>query len=145
MLSSLTAVVISSTIAQPLINFGPVVVRLLSAEAEQQLAGRFLAAALIARLPIFLFAPVQAVLMPALVQAVLLDDRAAFVNSIRKVFLPAIGLGVLGVLGCAVVGPQLLRLALGPAFELPAGTSSSSPSGRECSSARSFCSLQPSP
>lgn len=118
MVASITAVVVSSTISQLLVNFGPVVVRLLSDDAEQALAGRFLAAALLARVPIFLFAAVQAVLMPALVAAVVRGDRSAFTTSLRRVLVPTLGLALLGVLICLSIGPQLLDV-LGPDYRLP--------------------------
>ena len=117
--AAMGAVAISSVIAQSLVNLGPVVVRLLSEPSEQDLSGRFLAAALIARLPIFAFAAVQAVLMPHLVQAVMRRDRTGFVRSVRKVLFATFGLGMAGVLLCAVAGPQLLRILIGPDFELP--------------------------
>lgn len=116
---SLGAVIISSTIAQLLVNFGPVVVRLLSQPSEQALAGRFMAAALVARLPIFLFAAIQAVLIPRLVDAVVRGDHRGFVRSVRAVMVPTVALGLLGMLGCAALGPQILRLVLGPDFALP--------------------------
>lgn len=116
---AMAAVAISSVIAQSLVNLGPVVVRLLSDPADQELSGRFLAAALVARLPIFAFAAVQAVLMPHLVQAVVRRDAAGFTRSLRSVLLATSGLGLLGVLVCAAAGPQLLRLLIGPDFELP--------------------------
>ncbi|SES43220.1 Membrane protein involved in the export of O-antigen and teichoic acid [Pedococcus cremeus] len=116
---SMAAVGISSIIAQSLVNLGPVVVRVLSGPADQELSGRFLAAALVARLPIFAFAAVQAVLMPHLVEAVVRKDAAGFTHSLRRVLLATTGLGALGVLLCAAAGPQLLRVLLGPDFELP--------------------------
>jgi O-antigen/teichoic acid export membrane protein len=119
LMRSMLPIVVSSTIAQLLVNFGPVVVRLLSAPTQQALAGRFLAAALVARLPLFLFAAIQAVLIPSLVAIVLRRDRNAFTSTLWRVLAPTIGLGLAGVALCAAAGPQLLRLALGPDFELP--------------------------
>ncbi|WP_270886441.1 hypothetical protein [Pedococcus sp. 5OH_020] len=107
---SIAAVMVCTVVSQSLVNFGPVVVRLLSGPSQQALAGRFLAAALLARLPIFAFAAVQAVLVPHLVGAVVRGDRRAFVRSLTSVLLPTIGLGLLGVLVCATAGPLLLGL-----------------------------------
>ena len=119
LMKALTAVIISSVVAQSLVNFGPVVVRLLSEPSDQAVAGRFMAAALIARAPLLLFAAVQAVLIPHLVEAVVRRDRAGFTSSLRRVLLSTVCLALFGVAICAAAGPELLRSLIGPDFELP--------------------------
>jgi O-antigen/teichoic acid export membrane protein len=116
--TSIGAVMVCTVISQSLVNFGPVAVRLLSGPSEQALAGRLLAAALLARLPIFAFAAVQAVLVPHLVGAVVRGDRQAFARSLNRVLVPTIALGGLGVLVCATVGPFVLGV-LGPDYQVP--------------------------
>lgn len=117
-LAYLGAMVVASTISMSLVNFGPVVVNVLTPKGVTSDAGSFLAAALIARTPIFLFAAVQAVLIPRLVRAVVERDHAAFGATVRRVLVPTAGLGALGVLGCLAVGPEVLHLMSGPQFHL---------------------------
>jgi O-antigen/teichoic acid export membrane protein len=117
-LAYLGAMIVASTISMSLVNFGPVAVTVLTPEGASSDAGSFLAAALIARTPIFLFAAVQAVLIPRLVRAVVERDHRAFRATVRRVMGPTAGLGLLGVLGCLAVGPEALRLMSGPQFHL---------------------------
>lgn len=114
----LGAMIVASTISMSLVNFGPVAVTVLTPEGASSDAGSFLAAALIARTPIFLFAAVQAVLIPRLVRAVVERDHDAFRATVRRVIGPTAGLGLLGVLGCLAVGPEALRIMSGPDFHL---------------------------
>jgi len=114
----LGAMMVASTISMSLVNFGPVAVNVLTPEGVSSDAGSFLAAALIARTPIFLFAAVQAVLIPRLVRAVVERDHATFRATVRRVMGPTAALGLLGVLGCLAVGPEALRIMSGPQFHL---------------------------
>jgi O-antigen/teichoic acid export membrane protein len=117
-LTMLFGMMIASTISMSLVNFGPVAVNALTPDGTVSNAGSFLAAALIARTPIFLFAAVQAVLIPKLVRAVVERDHAAFRATVRRVIVPTAGLGLLGILGCLVAGPEVLQLMSGPEFHL---------------------------
>lgn len=115
---SVSAIVVSSTVAQSLVNLGPVAVTWLSPPGRQDVAGSFLAAALVARMPVFAFAAVQAVLIPRLVRAVVRRQHAEFARSLRLVLGATLALAVLGVALSAAVGPQLLHLLAGPGYDL---------------------------
>jgi len=117
---SVGAVAVGAVAAQSLINLGPVAVTVLAGPGEKALAGSFLAAALIARMPIFAFAAVQAVLIPGLVRAVTEHRRTDFARSLALVLATTAALGALGVLACAVAGPALLHLLAGAEYDLPA-------------------------
>jgi len=84
-------------------------------------AGRLLAAFVIARVPLFFFQGVQAVLLPGLSGALAAGDRGVFRVRLRGV-LAATGAVVLaGVAGAAAFGPWLVRLAFGEGFALGRG------------------------
>ncbi|MDU0312715.1 hypothetical protein RKE38_03385 [Phycicoccus sp. M110.8] len=117
-LTTLIGMMIATTISMSLVNFGPVAVKALTPSGTTSNAGSYLAAALIARTPIFLFAAVQSVLIPQLVRAVVRRDHAAFRSTVRRVIVLTAGLGVLGILGCLALGPEVLRLMSGPSFHL---------------------------
>ncbi|HEX6468144.1 MAG TPA: hypothetical protein VF069_03540 [Streptosporangiaceae bacterium] len=102
--------------AQGVANAAIVALRLLAPRGDA--AGQFLAAFVIARIPLFLFQAVQAVLLPGLARALAEADAAGFRRELRRV-LGATGLvGAAGVLGAAAVGPEALRLAFGARFGL---------------------------
>lgn len=117
-LASLGALVVASAIAQSLVNFGPVAVRLLAGPDERGLAGSFLAAALVARAPTFAFAAVQAVLVPRLVEALTLGRTDLFRRLLLRILAATAALGAVAAAVCLAVGPQLLRILSGPAFRM---------------------------
>jgi O-antigen/teichoic acid export membrane protein len=81
-------------------------------------AGQFLAAFVIARIPLFLFQAVQAALLPGLARALAIDDAAGYRRELWRV-LGATGLvGAAGMAGAAAAGPEALRLAFGAGFGL---------------------------
>lgn len=84
-------------------------------------AGRFLAAFVIARVPLFLFQGVQAVLLPGLAGALAAGDHAAFRAKLRGVLAATGAVAASGVLGAAVAGPWLLGLLFGEGFALARG------------------------
>jgi O-antigen/teichoic acid export membrane protein len=83
--------------------------------------GSYLAAAFIARLPIFAFAAVQAVLIPRLTRSVVRGDSADFRRSLTRVLLVTLALGALATGGVALIGPWLLSVLAGPQYHLPVG------------------------
>ncbi|GAA3227804.1 hypothetical protein [Actinocorallia longicatena] len=102
--------------AQGVANAAMVALKLLSPHDDT--AGQFLAAFVIARVPLFLFQGVQAVLLPGLSAALATGDRTAFRAKLRGVLAATAAVGGAGVLGAALLGPWLLRLLFGPEFTL---------------------------
>ena len=116
---SLGPMVVSSMIVSSLINLGPVTINLLVPEDGLAVAGSFLAAAVVTRVPILAFSAVQAVLIPRLVRSVMAGDRQDFRKGLVLVLVPTAALGVLGMLAWVVVGPALLQLLAGDEYSLP--------------------------
>ena len=104
--------------AQVLVNGGPIAVALLAAPGEEEVAGQFLAALLIARIPLFFFQAVQGSLLPGLARRRASGDRSGFVGQVRSLLLAVALVGSVGVVGAAVAGPAVVRLAFGDAFAL---------------------------
>jgi O-antigen/teichoic acid export membrane protein len=107
--------------AQALANLAAPAVRVLSSPREVEAAGNFLSALTIARIPLLLFAAVQAALLPRLVRAREAGDRREFGHQLRVVLLATAAVGLAGVAGVALLGPWVLRLLFGPQFGLPRG------------------------
>lgn len=104
--------------AQLLVNGGPIAVAILAAPSEEAMAGRFLAALLVARIPLFFFQAVQSSLLPGLARLEALGDRPGFVGLVRRLVAAVSGLAVAAIVGCWLVGPPVVRLAFGAEFEL---------------------------
>lgn len=117
--ASVAPLMVASMISLTLVNFGPVAIRYVQDVPNPTHEGSYLAAAFIARLPIFAFAAVQAVLMPLLVRAVVKKDAANFRRSLAKVLVPTLGLGVAVTAMVAFAGPWLLRVLAGHQYHLP--------------------------
>ncbi|WP_204693519.1 hypothetical protein [Geodermatophilus bullaregiensis] len=112
---NLAWLVVASVVAQGLANAGPIVLQVIG-PADADLAGRFLAAFVVVRLPLFFTGALQASLLPRLVHAAERRDRSAFMHALGRV------LALVGVLGGAALlvllaaGPALVSLFFGPSY-----------------------------
>jgi O-antigen/teichoic acid export membrane protein len=108
----------ASLAAQALANLATVAVKLLADPGQTAAAGHFLAGFTIARLPLLVFAAVQAVLLPSLTRTLAKGAHGRFHRQLHRVLWLTAGLGVSGVIGALVLGPEVLRLLFGPEFDL---------------------------
>lgn len=113
------ALVAASATGQVLANVGPIAMAVLAADDQQALSGRFVYAVTIARIPLFLFAAVQAVFLPSLAALLARRDASGFARSMRRATLATAALGGVGVLGVWLLGTWLMDLVYG--FHLDAG------------------------
>ena len=104
--------------AQALVNGGPIAVAALARPGEEASAGRFLAALVIARIPLFFFQAVQGSLLPGLARRRAAGDRDGFVVQVRSLLSGVAALGAVGVAAAWVAGPTVVRLAFGDAYAL---------------------------
>ncbi len=108
-------------LAQGLANAGVLAVGVLAGPSEKVVAGQFLAGLVLARLPLFLFAAVQAVLLPGLAAhagAGRLDQVRA---GLRRICAVVLAVTAVSGLAAAVAGPPVLRAVFGAGFGLPRG------------------------
>lgn len=112
----MVALVAASLASQALANVGPVAAQLLRGPDETQAAADLVNALTVARIPLFVFAAVQAVFLPRLAALAASDDRAGFVQVLRLAGVATTAIGALGVAVMAMAGPQAVRLLFGPEF-----------------------------
>jgi O-antigen/teichoic acid export membrane protein len=105
-------------LAQLLVNGGPIAVVLLAAPGQEATASRFLAALLIARIPLFFFQAIQSSLLPGLARLEAVGDRVGFVGLVRRLVSLVAALGVVAVLGSWLAGPWAVRIGFGADFAL---------------------------
>jgi O-antigen/teichoic acid export membrane protein len=108
---------LGSLAAQLLLNGLPVLVSLVATDTERDAAGRFLAAFLLARVPLFVAVPLQTTLVPALT-AVFQGGRRALITALTRLAALVGGIGVLGVAVALTAGPWLVRLVFGAAYRI---------------------------
>jgi O-antigen/teichoic acid export membrane protein len=108
-------------LSQLLANLAPVIVSY-RLPGDPVLAAVFGTTFVLARIPLFLFAPVQAVLLPKLTRAATLGAHDELSHRLRQAVTLVAGLGLLGVLGCVLFGPWAAELLFNAAVRPTAGT-----------------------
>lgn len=117
----MTPLVLASITSQALANAGPVAAQLLKGPGEEAAAANLVNALTVARIPLFLFAAVQAVFLPRLARYVAHDERGGYVGALRTATLLTAVIGALGVAAAALVGPQVVQLLFGHDFAIGRG------------------------
>lgn len=119
---SVAPLLLGSLSAQLLLNGPPVLVPALAANpAEATLAGQFVAAFTLTRIPLFLVVPLQTALLPTLTAMLHAGEHLALRRVIARL---AAGVGVLGVVAVALgltAGPRLVVLIFGEQYALGGG------------------------
>lgn len=82
-------------------------------------AASFISLFVLARIPLFLFSPVQAFLLPSFTAAVERGEAARVRGQIRTVAVVAGAIGVFGAVGAALGGPWAARVFFNAPVELP--------------------------
>lgn len=102
----------ATLLAQVVANVTPVVVTARMAN-ETAMAAAFASGFVLARVPLFVFSPVQAVIVPAVAAAVATRDGAKVRRIVRAGGLAAAGLGLAGTVLIGLLGPWVLRTFFG--------------------------------
>lgn len=101
---------------QFVVNAAPVAANLLAGPGEQARAGVFISVLVLARVPLFLFAAVQASFLPGMAALAAAGDVAGFRHRLTAVTAGVAGLGAAGLLVIVAAGPPLVRLVYGADF-----------------------------
>jgi len=99
-------------LAQVLINAAVISVRLLS-PGSPAVVGALLAAAVMARVPLFVFTSLQTSLLPGLAGAIAAGDRAGFRRLLSRSCAVVVVLGIVGGLPATILGPWLIQVLFG--------------------------------
>lgn len=113
---AMVQLIIASVASQLLANAGALIVQLRATPAEATESGQFVAALVIARLPVFVFSAVQAVLLPGLASLAGKRDVAGFRRRLVLVTGATAAIGLVGTLVIGVWGDVLVPLFFGDAF-----------------------------
>jgi O-antigen/teichoic acid export membrane protein len=92
--------------------------QILSTPAEKDAVADFIVGLFLARIPILLFQAVQAALLPKLAHLAGSGEHDDFRNGLRKLVLVVVGIGVIGVLAAATIGPTAGEILFGDKFNL---------------------------
>jgi O-antigen/teichoic acid export membrane protein len=107
---SLGALLVSSVLAQGLLNAGVVAVQLLAHDGQDKLVSAFALTVVIARIPLFLFQAVQAALLPKLSALAAAGRFDEFRLGFRKLMTVVGGVGLAGTIAAWIIGPQVVNI-----------------------------------
>ncbi|TQS46774.1 lipopolysaccharide biosynthesis protein [Cryptosporangium phraense] len=99
-------------------NAAPVVVNALlpNDDAGAATAATFASAVVLARIPLFVFQGAQSLVLPSFAHAAAQSDPGALRRAVRPALLLVAAVGAVALLGSAVLGHWLGRIAFGPTF-----------------------------
>ncbi|MGH4023275.1 MAG: hypothetical protein ACRDRV_01680, partial [Pseudonocardiaceae bacterium] len=100
-------------------NIAPVVLTA-RLTADPHTAASFVSLFVLARVPLFVFAPLQAFLLPALTAATERGDIAGVRDRVRLAVVVVGGVGLIGAAGAALAGPWAARVFFDAPVDLPA-------------------------
>lgn len=108
----------ASLLAQVLVNGAPVVVKALASPDEAAVVGRFMAALIVARVPLFLFSAVQAAALPRFSRMVAAGRHGEFRAGLMRLVAVISAFAAVGSVAIALAGPTLLPALFGRDFTL---------------------------
>jgi len=111
--SALSLLLLGSVLAQLLSYSSFLAANILAEPGEKDLVGKFITGLFIARIPILLFQAVQAALLPKLAHLAGEGRHADFRVGMRKLVLIVLGLGIVGTIAAALIGPFVGELLFG--------------------------------
>jgi O-antigen/teichoic acid export membrane protein len=118
MSGALGLLLMGSVLSQSLINAGPILVKVLASASQQQVAGQFLAGLIVTRVPLFLFTAVQAALLPGLAGLASAGRHTELRARLRHITAMVAALGAVGSAAAFAIGPEVVRVFFGRAFNL---------------------------
>ncbi|WP_156077143.1 hypothetical protein [Saccharothrix sp. NRRL B-16314] len=114
---SLALLVMAGLLVQAVANVAPIVVTA-RLPGDAALALAFSSAFILVRVPLFVFSPVQALLLPGLTEAATRGDLGAVRSVLRRITVAVLVVGVVGAVGSALAGPWAVRVFFGAEAEL---------------------------
>ncbi|MEV0677132.1 hypothetical protein AB0I60_11470 [Actinosynnema sp. NPDC050436] len=112
-----SALMAGSALTATVVTAFPAMVNLLAPGGDPAEVGSFLSALTLARFPLVLLLPVQAMAVPAVVRLVAAEDgRRRLAGWLVKGGVAALVVGAVGTVLGALLGPWLVRLVFGPAY-----------------------------
>lgn len=113
LLAAMGSLLVASLSAAFLLNAGTLAVEYLAKPSQEEEAGIFLAALVVARVPLFLFQAVQATLLPKLSALAGAGRFTEFKARLGRLVAVVAIIGVVGTAAAALVGPTMVHLMFG--------------------------------
>jgi O-antigen/teichoic acid export membrane protein len=117
---SLGYLLFTALLTSVVLNSGTIAVEVLATAGEADKASVFLSGLVIARVPLFFFQAIQAIVLPRLSHSAASDDMGGFRSLLRLLMVGIAGLTVLAVIVSAAIGPAVVEILFGSDFTLSA-------------------------
>ena len=121
LMSSLGWLLITSLLSALAMNIGTIAVEVLARPSEGDRAGVFLSGLVIARIPLFLFQGIQALVLPKLSHQAASGDIPGLRSSLSRLLTLLAGVTVVATIAAAWLGPIAVRVLFGEDFALLGG------------------------
>jgi len=118
LVTSLGFLLLTSFLSAVVVNIGTIAVEVLATPSERDEAGVFLSGLVIARIPLFLFQAVQAVVLPRLSGFAASGQMAEFRRTLRMLAAGLAGATVVATSASALLGPFFVAALFGESFDL---------------------------
>jgi len=116
--TSMGFLLLTSFLSALTINIGTVSIEVLGNRVDADKAGIFLSGLVIARIPLFLFQAIQAIVLPRLSHLAAVGDVVAFRSDLRRLNVAMASTTLAAVVGAAALGPLAVRVLFGGEYAL---------------------------
>ncbi|UDY35564.1 lipopolysaccharide biosynthesis protein [Dermatobacter hominis] len=116
--ASMGFLLLTSFLSALAINIGTVAIEVIGSRVDADKAGIFLSGLVIARIPLFLFQAIQAIVLPRLSRLAALGDLTGFRSDLRRLNVAMAACTGIAVVGAAALGPLAVRILFGEEFAL---------------------------
>jgi O-antigen/teichoic acid export membrane protein len=116
--ASMGFLLLTSFLSALAINIGTVAIEVIGSRVDADKAGIFLSGLVIARIPLFLFQAIQAIVLPRLSRLAALGDLIGFRSDLRRLNVAMAACTGVAVVGAALLGPLAVRILFGEEFAL---------------------------
>ncbi len=119
--ASMGFLLLTSFLSALAINVGTLAIEVTGGRVDEDKAGIFLSGLVIARIPLFLFQAIQAIVLPRLSRLAAVGDLPGFRSDLRRLNVMMAGCTVIATMGAALLGPFAIKVLFGDEFALLTG------------------------
>lgn len=119
--ASMGFLLLTSFLSALAINIGTLAIEVTGGRVDEDKAGIFLSGLVIARIPLFLFQAIQAIVLPRLSRLAAIGDLAGFRSDLRRLNVMMAGCTAVATIGAALLGPLAIRILFGDEFAILSG------------------------
>lgn len=118
---SMGFLLLTSFLSALAINIGTLAIEVTGGRVDEDKAGIFLSGLVIARIPLFLFQAIQAIVLPRLSRLAAIGDLTGFRSDLRRLNVMMAGCTLAATIGAALLGSFTIKVLFGDEFAILTG------------------------